>query len=588
MPMPSPLPSSGKPNSATTTNGNNSPSALLMPSASPVSQAASPRMAQTPTPPTPAGPMTPSGAVLHQLAPSGTPTPGSATVTNGNYFGAAAVTPTVQTPAGGAMGPPSKPPTKEYQYDVDDSLAGTGIDLRQEEQFQADYFAGTYRPEARTGFPANTPGGRGSFYGSLSANQPAETIDEANQRKTEVETAKHVWTDSARTLATTRSNALHNRFLEFGSIFLRAEKIAKEYGIGVIMDPKTAPPTSTRARQEFEFQKPSVTVKTEKGPDGVSFISTTQTYVPEDSFLADQLALLSLATKHRLRELLEDANRVAETRQHTSHGVVPDEWLEAAAPLPPAVAAAASKDNEKDDEGKTSLKRPLETDSTTDLGGVAKKIAAGNTLIQSLRQVSKTERSIEEQRLLKRQKREGKKNDPTAPATPTANRAATPGTPGSAAPDADKAPTKKELKKNAALKVAEQNDTLSANRTSMAFLGGRKKQYSWLSGGAGASPKRGLGGGGGGGAGGGAGGAGAGGGAGGGGPGTPGQRPGEPAMLTSEGRTKWGSWREDGIKGKDIQLRDLVVVLEADGREPVALQTAYDRLDGLAPKPSST
>ncbi|CAK7270947.1 hypothetical protein SEPCBS119000_004349 [Sporothrix epigloea] len=545
----------------------------------------------SPVPPTVSGPPTPSGALLPQLALAGTP--GPVTATNGNYFAMTATTPAAQTPAGGAMGPPSKPPTKEYQYDVDDSLAGTGIDLRQEEQFQADYYAGTYRPEARTGFPANMPGSRGSFYGSLSANQPAETIDEANQRKIEVETAKHAWADAARTLAASRSSALHNRFLEFGSIFLRAEKIANEYGISVIMDPKTAPPVSAR-RQEPEYHKPFVTVQTRKGPDGISLISTTQTYVPEDSYLADQLALLSLATKHRLRELLEDANKVAETRQKTSHGVVLDEWLDAAAPLPSAVATSASRDDQEvgGEEEKKSLKRPLESDSANDRASVARKIAAGNMLIQSLRQVCKSDRSIEEQRLLKRQKREGKSNESAAPATPAANRPATPGTPGSVAPDAEKAPTKKELKKNAAAKFAEQNDTLSANRTSMAFLGGRKKQYSWLSGGAGASPKRGLGAAGGGGAvGGGAGGigggtaGGAGGGAAGSGSSTPGRRPGEPAMLTSEGRTKWGSWREDGIKGKDIQLRDLVVALEADGRESVALQTAYSRLDGPQPKP---
>lgn len=263
------------------------------------------------------------------------------------------------------MGPPSKPPTKEYQYDVDDSLAGTGIDLRQEEQFQADYFAGTFRPEARTGFPANTPGRRSSFYGSLSANQPAETIDEANQRKFEVEAAKHAWTDSARTLASSRSNALQNRFLDFGAVFMRAEKIANEYGIGVVMDPKTAPVASGRARQEAEFPKPFVTVKTEKGPDGVALVSTTAAFIPEDTFLADQLALLSLAAKHRLRELLEDANKVAETRQSTSHGVVPDEWLEAAAPLPSAnaavEAATASKDGDETmtDVDKNPLKRKL-------------------------------------------------------------------------------------------------------------------------------------------------------------------------------------------------------------------------------------
>ncbi len=253
------------------------------------------------------------------------------------------------------MGPPSKPaerPAKEYQYDVDDSLAGTGIDLRQEEQFQADYFAGTFRPEARTGFPANTPGGRGSFYGSLSANQPAETIDEADQRRAELETAKMAWNNAARDLASARSNALRNRFLEFNALHLRADTIAKEYGLGVILDSK-APAPAGRMRLDAEFPKPSVTVSTKKAADGVAFISTIASFLPEDTFLADQLALLSLATKHRLRELLEDANKVAETRQRTSHGVVPDEWLEAAAPLP----APAKANGESAGEDKNPLKR---------------------------------------------------------------------------------------------------------------------------------------------------------------------------------------------------------------------------------------
>lgn len=243
---------------------------------------------------------------------------------------------------------------------MDDSLAGTGIDLRQEEQFQADYFAGTFRPEARTGFPANTPGRRSSFYGSLSANQPAETVDEANQRKNELETAKQTWTDAARNLAMSRSNALKSPFLELNALHLRADRIASEHGIGLILDPKTAPSTSTRMRQDTEFPKPSVTVTTKPGPDGVSFISTVASFLPEDTFLADQLALLSLATRHRLRELVEDANKVALTRQRTSHGVVPDEWLQAAAPLPSGGAEVTLNDaDEKSagDSGKNPLKR---------------------------------------------------------------------------------------------------------------------------------------------------------------------------------------------------------------------------------------
>ncbi|OAA67160.1 Transcription initiation factor TFIID component TAF4 [Niveomyces insectorum RCEF 264] len=551
-------------------------------------QTFSPKPAQTPTPPTPTGPLTPSGPPLPHLAPVPSPAP-----TATNVFVPMATPPAAQAPTG-VMGPPLKPadrPAKEYQYDVDDSLAGTGIDLRQEEQFQADYFAGAYRPGARTGFPANAPGPRSSFYGSLSANQPAQTIDEVNQNKALVEEAKVKWAESARNLATARGNALHNRFLEFNALHARVDKVAREYGIGVILDPKTAPSTSSvRLRQDVDFPKPEVKVKTAVGPDGVAYVATTATFLPEDTFLADQLALLSLATKHRLRELLEDANKVAVMRQRTSHGVVPEEWVDVAAPLPSTSSASLPKDEAgtAGDSGTNPLKRPFQADDTMSTAEAIKKISAANTLAQSLRIVGRNERTIEEQRLLKRQKREGLKTD-QAPATPSGGRAGTPGTPGSAAPDTDKAPTKKELKKNAAAKVAEQNDTLSANRTSMAFLGGRKKQYSWMSGGSGAStPKRsfsaGGGGAGGGGSGGGGGAAGTGGGpggsGGGGAGGTSGRGPSEPAMLTAEGRTKWGSWREDGIKGKDVQLRDWVVVLEADGRDTVALQSAYDKLDG--------
>lgn len=43
----------------------------------------------------------------------------------------------------------------------------------------------------------------------------------------------------------------------------------------------------------------------------------------------------------------------------------------------------------------------------------------------------------------------------------------------------------------------------------------------------------------------------------------------------------WGAWREDGDEGTGIQLRDLIAVLEGDGKEKRALQRAYMRLNGL-------
>lgn len=41
----------------------------------------------------------------------------------------------------------------------------------------------------------------------------------------------------------------------------------------------------------------------------------------------------------------------------------------------------------------------------------------------------------------------------------------------------------------------------------------------------------------------------------------------------------WGSWREDGVDGRGIQTRDWVVVLERDGKEKKALQKSLLKLE---------
>ncbi len=150
-----------------------------------------------------------------------------------------------------------------------------------------------------------------------------------------------------------------------------------------------------------------------------------------------------------------------------------------------------------------------------------------------------------------------------------------PGTPGSVAPDyAEKAPTKKEAKKKAEAKVNEAASHAAANQTTAAFLGGggglfgkkKGKNYSWMTatpGGSGAStPGRivtqGL-------------------------PGTPSASAG-PVALTQEGSRRIGGWREHGDKGRGMQMRDWIAVLEDDGHEKKALQKAYMNLDQSDPK----
>jgi hypothetical protein len=229
------------------------------------------------------------------------------------------------------MGPPSKPPAKEIEYDVADSLAGTGIDLRAEEQYLAEFYAGSFTQEARTGAPANAPGNKGSFYGAGLANQPGEPVAALSQEAYEAEVAQKVWDEAAHNLAAVRSVEIRNPFLMIANLHHRVEKIAKEHGLAVNLDLKNANPAG-KLRPAQEFPPPKVTVSTKPGPDG-AMVTTTGSFIPHDAYLVDQLALMSVATKHRLRELIEDASVVAIHRQTTSHGEIPEEWADVAVPL---------------------------------------------------------------------------------------------------------------------------------------------------------------------------------------------------------------------------------------------------------------
>jgi hypothetical protein len=191
-----------------------------------------------------------------------------------------------------------------------------------------------------------------------------------------------------------------------------------------------------------------------------------------------------------------------------------------------------------------------------------------NELVAAFRQEAMKERDLEEARLRKRALRAG--------GGATRQGSVAPGTPGSVAPESiEKAPTKKEQKKKAEAKVNEAANHAAANTTTAQFLGGgrglfgKKKKYSWMDQSSGGSasgtstPSRintqGL-------------------------PGTPGAVNAPPERLTSDSARRLGQWREDKEKGRDIQMRDWITVLENDGREKKPLQKAYLNLDQSDPK----
>lgn len=185
-----------------------------------------------------------------------------------------------------------------------------------------------------------------------------------------------------------------------------------------------------------------------------------------------------------------------------------------------------------------------------------------NPLSQYLRDYAYAERNAEEERLRKRQKR---LQDDSGPNGSRAGSVA-PGVPGSVAPEPEKAPTKKEQKKAAAQKHDASAE--SVNTTTMKFLGGGKKKYSWMTGGAGGprTPSR----------------------ASGTAPGTPTSvstpKAPEVTALTPEPRTRMGSWRETSDKGQNIQLRDLLTVMERDGRDKQAIQAVLLQMTKQAAK----
>ena len=199
-------------------------------------------------------------------------------------------------------------------------------------------------------------------------------------------------------------------------------------------------------------------------------------------------------------------------------------------------------------------------------------IAFPNTVVQALQKSALAERAAEEERLAKRRRRAA-----AAAASSDSSRAGSvapdPSTTGAGqrAPDPDpkKSGSKKEQRKKDEAKATEAQQHAATNKTmNMALgLGGAMggKKLSWMTGG---------------------------GGGGGGGSSSfsrpnainpitraPSKSTGPPGSSLPAGR-KWGEFREDKETGAGIQMRDMVSVLENDGKEKRTLIKAYARMNG--------
>lgn len=249
--------------------------------------------------------------------------------------------------ASGVMGPPSRPVEKATDMaELADVLVSSGVDLKEEEaalttpylnaaqqnnsnSFNSNYassFNSTLSNGSSTGtvtannnyhyLSENVPGGRDTFYGAGTFNQPpaphqAPEVLAEEQRKR-----------AARRLAEKRQYHLNDPFLFIGSLKRKLFTSADANHARLPIDGLYSPQRNTR--------QPMLPVEV-TAPDGTTVVATKgQSFIYPDAPMVDIFALISLATEERIRALLEDAATIAQGRRIGSHGVVPPEWTDLA------------------------------------------------------------------------------------------------------------------------------------------------------------------------------------------------------------------------------------------------------------------
>lgn len=244
------------------------------------------------------------------------------------------------TPGAGTMGPPSKPGDKAKEDGIDpmDVLGGTGVDLREEEQYSFNMMtsfnsqlSGSQSGTISSGhsFTQFPPGDKASFFGAGPANAAAERVNFNSQEEFHKHAANKAWEAAALNLAQARSRELANPFLQVGLMHAKMQKIARENGLALNTE-KNGMMGHMKLPEMFESK--DVKIKVQGNQEGLLMV-TSGAFVPGDSMLVDQLAFLSIATKHRLRGLVEDATKLAKGRQTGSHGIIPEEWADVGAPI---------------------------------------------------------------------------------------------------------------------------------------------------------------------------------------------------------------------------------------------------------------
>lgn len=241
----------------------------------------------------------------------------------------------------GSMGPPSRPAEKPTDAaDLTDVLAQSGIDVKEEEAYLTQSYSAPQvaprpqHPGLNTSFTSapSTPGtasAGGSFdlsQGRLPATQEQQVYPPYSDN------APYNQPTFEETRAARRSQFhLQEPFL-FTKV-LEQKMQTRVYELGVRLPTDGLYHPMPGSRQPIEVT----------GPDGSSSVRRGQTIINQEGApLVDIMSLMSLCCEERLRGIVEYSASLAKSRRAHSHGVVPMEWKDLAAPVPSSPAAEGS------------------------------------------------------------------------------------------------------------------------------------------------------------------------------------------------------------------------------------------------------
>ncbi|PGH03174.1 hypothetical protein GX51_04209 [Blastomyces parvus] len=518
-----------------------------------------------------------------QLPRTGSPAGGN--IANGTS------TPTMAAPPPpGAMGPPSRPVEKATDTaELTDVLASSGIDVREEEEYLTHAYGQAppkQPPRIQTNFnnsfasqPSAGTASAGTSFVASTLQKPTPTQSAFPLRTPTTAEPATVQTPEATaedeklrkdTAASRRAQyPLQAPFLFTAMVEDRIQKRA--YDLGVRMPAQGVyRPFPGRAAGPVEVT----------GPDGSSVIRTGKTLLTQDAPLGDILSLISLACEERLRSVVDHSYSIANNRRANSQGAIPLEWSDVAVTLTPPGEKAEGPSSREAAAKTPTPKRPLSDASKSDEPPNKNQITVANMIAKRSRSLIEKDMSNEERRARKRARRNadailGGDSNRAGSVGSTTPGAATPTAPASERAPDDRKTSKKDLKK-ADSKVTEavqhqqsvETARMATNSlTSGVRFGGKKKTYSWLTSGSPATSRSGF--------------------------STPpristaGTVPGASATKPSGGGVggsskpatkKMGDWREDDKeRGAGIQIRDILFVLEVDGKGTKHLQKAYSK-----------